>query len=296
MFACLYAPPRGLAFRSNDGVPRAKCVTDQLVSLAREYSPRLEIHGDNLVVLEITGLSMFDDARELGANLRRAAADRGLYLRIAVASTRTAVLLVVQDRSGLTVIEPGREEATLAILPLEVLRALAQRQAQASAIRTRRGVRASGAALAIPAFTLLSTIRRWGLRTLGDLASLPSTELFERLGSGGMALQRFARGEDEGPLVLLDLESHPPHAGVDPATVVIDPVPARIQQFSLLERKRPDSVKVTTLVARLTALAGEGRCGAPALIDSDTVGFEMRAFVSESIAPSSRAALRCNVE
>ena len=50
MFACLYAPPRGLAFRGADGVPRAsvpcqtrtRCVTNQLVRLAREYSPRIE--------------------------------------------------------------------------------------------------------------------------------------------------------------------------------------------------------------------------------------------------------------
>ena len=86
MFACLYAPPRGLAFRGAEGAPRAKHVTDQLVRLAREYSPRIEIHGDNLVVLDTTGLtgssSMFGSVRELGAILRRSAADRGLYLRI----------------------------------------------------------------------------------------------------------------------------------------------------------------------------------------------------------------------
>ena len=359
MFACLYAPPRGLAFRSADGVPRAKHVTDQLVHLAREYSPRIEIHGDNLVVLDTTGLtSMFGDARELGAALRRSAADRGLYLRIAVAATRTAALLVVQERSGLTVIEPSREAATLASLPLDVLKALAQGQAQRTTIRACRGTRVSGAALAIPAFALLSTVRRWGVKTLGDLAHLPSAELFERLGAGGLTLQRFARGEDEGPLVpvpveerfesslvlewpveglkplsfvlsrvfdqlcarlkragvgaavlhvhlklvtremhtrtlqlptplrdprvlrtlvLLDLESHPPSAGIDQVTVVVDPVPARTQQFSLLERARPSPEKVSTLVARLTALVGEGRCGSPALVDShDTAGFEMR--------------------
>ena len=418
MFACLYASPRGLAFRSADGVPRASVprqkfvakvpargarlarrdegangsfvteeqrrqagcpardlgdefltrdtrhVTDQLVRLAREYSPRIEIHGDNLVVLDTTGLtgslSMFGDAQELGAALRRSAADRGLYLRIAVAATRTAALLVVQERSGLTVIEPGREAATLASLSLDVLKALAQGQAQRTMTRTPRGTRVSGGALAIPAFALLSTVRRWGIRTLGNLAHLPSAELSERLGVGGLALQRFARGEDEGPLVpvpveerfesslalewpvegleplsfvlsrvfdqlcarleragvgaavlhvhlklvtreihtrtlqlptplraprvlrtlvLLDLESHPPLAGIDQVTVVVDPVPARTQQFSLLERARPSPEKASTLVARLTALSGEGRCGSPALVDShDAAGFEMRRF------------------
>ncbi len=362
MFACLYAPPRGQAFRGDDGVPRRRRVTNQLVRLAREYSPRIEIHGDNLVVLDTTGLtgssSMFGSVRELGATLRRSAADRGLYLRIAVASTRTAALLVVQERGGLTVIEPGREAVTLASLSLDVLKALAQ--AQGTATRARRGTRVRGTALAIPAFALLSTVRRWGVRTLGDLAHLPSAELFERLGVGGLTLQRFARGEDEGPLVpapveerfesslalewpvegleplsfvlsrvfdqlcarleragvgaavihvrlklvtreiqtrtlqlptplrdprvlrtlvLLDLESHPPSAGIDQVTVVVDPVPARTQQFSLLERARPSPEKVSTLIARLTALAGEGRCGSPALVDShDMASFEMRSF------------------
>ena len=63
-----------------------------------------------------------------------------------------------------------------------------------------------GTALAIPAFALLSTVRRWGVRTLGDLTHLPSAELFERLGVGGLTLQRFARGEDEGPLVPAPVE------------------------------------------------------------------------------------------
>ena len=383
MFACLYAPLRGLAFRTADGVQRASVprqtqdtrrVTDQLVRLAREYSPRIEIHGANLVVLDATGLtgssSMFGTAGELGATLRRSAADQGLYLRIAVASTRTAALLVVQDRSGLTVIEPGREAVTLASLPLDVLKALAQGQAQGTATRARRGTRVSGAALAIPAFALLSTVRRWGVRTLGDLTHLPAAELFERLGAGGLALQRFARGEDKGPLVpvpveerfessltlewpvekleslsfvlsrvfdqlcarleragvgaavihvhlklvtqemhtrtlqlptplcdprvlrtlvLLDLESHPPSAGIDQVTVVVDPVLARTQQFSLLERAGPSPEKVSTLVARLTALAGEGRCGSPALVDShDTAGFKMRSFDNNTIPAQDR--------
>ena len=342
-------------------MPRAKCVTDQLVRLAREYSPRIEIHGDNLVVLDTSGLTtMFGDARELGATLRRSAADRGLYLRIAVASTRTAALLVVQEPSGLTVIDPGQEAVTLASQPLEVLKALAQAQAQGTPTRARRGTRVAGAALALPAFALLATVRRWGVRTLGDLAHLPSSELFERLGAAGLSLQRFARGEDEGPLVpapieerfesslalewpvegleplsfvlsrvfdqlcaqleragvgvavihvrlklvtreiytrvlqlptplrdpkvlrtlvLLDLESHPPSDGIDQVTVAVDPVAARTQQFSLLERARPSPEKVSTLVARLTALVGEGRCGSPALVDShDTAGFAMRSF------------------
>ena len=85
-------------------------------------------------------------------------------------------------------------------------------------------------------------------------------------------------------LVLLDLESHPPSAGIDQVTVVVDPVPARTQQFSLFERARASPEKVSTLIARLTALAGEGRCGSPALVDShDMASFEMRSFDNNTI-------------
>ena len=197
--------------------------------------------------------------------------------------------------------------------------------------------------------TPLATLRRWGLRTLGDLAGLPPPDLAARLGREGPALQAIARGEDHGPLVplapderfeatlalewpiegleplsfvlgrladpicadldrrgraaaaisvelrlvtrdtwvrrqelptpikdprtlrtlvLLDLESHPPPAGIDAVTLRAEPTPARTLQHSLLERARPAPEQISTLVARLTALMGEGRVGAPASLDT----------------------------
>jgi protein ImuB len=73
-------------------------------------------------------------------------------------------------------------------------------------------------------------------------------------------------------LVLLDLESHPPAAAIDRITVRIEPTPGRIVQFSLLERAGPQPETIATLVARLTAIAGEGRVGSPALVDSHEPG------------------------
>jgi len=364
MFTCLYAPPRGLAFRSDDGVLRAKQVTSRLVYLAQEYSPRIQIHDENLVVLDTTGLTgMFGNAREFGAILRRSAANQGLYLRIAVASTRTAALLAVQKRSGLTVIDTGREAGALASLPIDVLKVLVRERTQETREQGRYDTQISGVAPAISTYTMLPTLRRWGIKNLGELAHLPSSELFERLGLGGLKLQRFARGEDECPLVpatieerfesslilewpvekieplslvlsrvieqlsvrlgragvaasvihvhlklvtrevhtrtlrlptplhepgilhsliLLDLESHYPSAGIDQVTVVVDPVMARSRQSSLFGRARTSTEKIPTLVARLTALVGEGRCGSPALVDShDATSFEMRRFSPE---------------
>jgi protein ImuB len=69
-------------------------------------------------------------------------------------------------------------------------------------------------------------------------------------------------------LLLLDLEAHPPAAAVDAITLELDPAPARIVQYSLLERAGPSPETVATLMARLGALVGDTRCGSPVLLDS----------------------------
>jgi protein ImuB len=83
-------------------------------------------------------------------------------------------------------------------------------------------------------------------------------------------------------LLVLDLESHPPHAAIDIVTIEIDPAPGRIIQYSLLERARPSAETVATLMARLGALVGDSRCGQPALLDSyGPDAFEMRRFAPD---------------
>jgi protein ImuB len=80
-------------------------------------------------------------------------------------------------------------------------------------------------------------------------------------------------------LLQLDLESHPPSAAIDIVTIEADPAPARITQFSLLERALPAPETISTLIARLSALVGETRCGSAALVDTHRPGdFRMAAF------------------
>ena len=82
-------------------------------------------------------------------------------------------------------------------------------------------------------------------------------------------------------LVLLDLESHPPAAPIDRVQVRLEPTPGRVLQWTLFERAQPAPEQVATLMARLTALMGEGRVGSPALVDSWRPG----AFAMEAFAP-----------
>ncbi len=83
-------------------------------------------------------------------------------------------------------------------------------------------------------------------------------------------------------LVLLDLESHPPDAPIDIVRVFIEPTPAKVLQWTLLERAQPAPEQVTTLTARLTALMGAGHVGSPVLVNTWRPGaFEMSDFRSQ---------------
>ena len=87
-------------------------------------------------------------------------------------------------------------------------------------------------------------------------------------------------------LVLLDLESHPPSAGIDRVTLTIDPTPGRILQHSLLTRPLPSAEQLSTLTARLTAVMGENRVGAPVLVDTHRPeAFAMRRFHVNDVHP-----------
>lgn len=80
-------------------------------------------------------------------------------------------------------------------------------------------------------------------------------------------------------LQLLDLETHPPDAAVDRVGVLIEPTPGRVLQWALFERAQPSPEQVSTLLARLTALMGEGHVGSPTLVNSWRPGaFEMTGF------------------
>ena len=107
-----------------------------LVQLARDFSPRVETHGalrqalgapsvsrgDHVVTLDVSGLgSLIGEPRAIGEELRRAAADAGLRVHVAVAATSTAAILLAHGRAGLTVVAPGDEARAIAPLPIDLL-------------------------------------------------------------------------------------------------------------------------------------------------------------------------------
>ena len=164
--------------------------SEVLLASAQEFSPRVDRVSDpREIVLDLSGLTrLFGDARTIAEELRRTAADRGVQIRVAIAGTRTAARLMVRHRAGITIIEPGTEAAALAPLPLALLGELA-------------GDVNSQLPKSVGNWELGVVFKSWGLRTLGELAALPSDDLAARLGQDGVRWQRLARGEDATPLV-----------------------------------------------------------------------------------------------
>lgn len=94
-------------------------------------------------------------------------------------------------------------------------------------------------------------------------------------------------------LLMLALESHPPFGGgregasdvmIDSVSIELDPAPARIVLFSLLDRALPSPETLATLTARLSALVGESRVGSAVLIDShEPDAIEMARFAPSDV-------------
>ena len=331
-----------------------------LMGLARDFSPRIERYGDSGVVLDVAGLGrLLGDAHGIAAELARTAGERGLKVQMAVAPTQTSarVLALVADAPQVVTSNPA---AALASLPLHLLSVLDEdpRLRQGFGGQAHSASRIPDPASRTP--VLFDVLKRWGLRTIGELAALPPDEIAARFGASGVAMHRRALGLDSRPLIpdpgaprfiqsmelewpleeleplsfvlarlleplslaleradkgaaairldlrltdktthtrmlqlpasmrdarvlrtllLLDLESHPPAAGIDVVTIEVDPAPGRIVQFSLLERATPSPETIATLTARLSALVGDDRCGSPVLVDTHRPdGFEMKRF------------------
>jgi protein ImuB len=391
MFCCLSLDPASAAL---PGV---------LATVAQSCSPRVEIF-ESAAIFDATGLSRVIGApAEIAGEVQRLAASHGIVVRVAIARTMTAAWLLAHARSGATV-AMGEPAEALAPLPVGWLGALVpssgpRSKAQGPSKSGKRKMARAGNFRQAPGpdgfqpepatadklgpwalglgpdagpdvADLLAIFERWGLRTLGDLASLPRGNLRARLGPTGVRLHQAACGEDVTPLVptvdppafverielewpiegleplsfvlsrlcdalslaleradrgavaittrlglvtrathertltipspmrdarvlrtliVLDLESHPPPAAIDVVEVRVDVTPGRIEQRSLLARTVPAPEDLATLLARLHALMGDTRVGAPALVDThDERAVAMSAFSVRPQAPGPR--------
>src|SRR5207237_928971 len=222
--------------------------TEALLALARDFSPRVVRASDHEILLDVSGLGrLIGEPAAIAAEIDRAACETGLRVRVALAPPQGAERPFAPDVA--TPRYPERLELEWPSDGLEPLSFVLARLLDPLSAALERADRGAAA--------VHLDLRLTDRFTHARVLQLPAP----------MRDARVLR-----TLLLLDLESHPPSAAVDIVAIEVDPAPARITQFSLLERALPSPETLSTLTARLSALVGESRVGAPALVDTHRPG------------------------
>jgi protein ImuB len=220
---------------------------DLPMAVAREFSPRVQRHGEACVVCDVSGLErLLGDPATIGREIARACAARGGAdgVAIAVAATQMAALLLTMAGPGCTVVT-GDPAGALAPIPLRVLQQLLAGLHGVTFLRAKRQRQQARHKAVWDAYErCFDVFERWGLKTLGDLTALPAAALSARVGQEGVGLRAFAAGVDLAPLApdpeiprfLARVELEWPIDGLEPLAFVL----ARILDPLAISLERAD--------------------------------------------------------
>ncbi len=162
--------PRLIA-RGSDPVCE-RSAQEALLEAAETISPRIEDAGGGLAYVDTEGMDRcFSSERSLGQSLAAAVEAAGLPSRIGLAGSKLAARVAADSPDSPFCVPPEEEAEFLSPLPLS---------------RLGRD-------------EVLETLRRWGLKTIGEFAKLPEGEVVARLGEPGRMLHQAARGIDPTP-------------------------------------------------------------------------------------------------
>jgi len=157
-----------LLARSHEGELSARHV---FAECAASFSPRMEdasVGAGCALVLDIAGTGrLFGPPQSVAERLRAAFAHAGFRTSVAVSANFDAACMKAFATRGIAVIAEGEEAQSLSKLPVTVL-GLAEEHR--------------------------NTFALWGIRTLGELARLPETEMIARMGQGACAWRERAHG------------------------------------------------------------------------------------------------------
>jgi protein ImuB len=177
-----------------------------LLDCAWTISPRVEDGGkreeqdySDTAVLDIAGCEkLFGSPEKIAHDLMRVASEVGLETNVAVAGSPLAAVCAAQGFAGVTVIPAGEEGLRIGSLSLEALR--------------------------VP-FEFVETLKRWGIHTCAEFASLPEIALVERLGQEGLHWWRLARGAEVQPLIAKEFPSNfEEHMDLDSPVELLEPL------------------------------------------------------------------------
>ena len=150
-----------------------------LLDAAESVSPVIESGAPGCAWVDLAGLHrIYNGEEEITAELLRCVRRVGMEPAAGVAANKELAHLAARC-GGMRVIEAGREREFLNWLPLDML----------GLGKSDRGD------------DLETTLARWGMRRLGELARLNPDAVGTRLGRRGVELVRLARGGSHAPLV-----------------------------------------------------------------------------------------------
>lgn len=252
--------------------------------LARLCSPRVEVHGAHAAVFDASGLSrVIGTSRQIGEEVIRLAAERGLTVKVALASTATAAWLLAHHARGpVTVVEAGREAAALAALPVSALLTVTDLVVLTGDVRFRRvprgrafraapsPLRHSNASASQRQAQVLATLERWGITRLGQVAALPRAEMHARFGALGVRMHEASLGQDRQPMQPGDtprrfierLALEWPIEGLEPLSFVLGRLCDTLSKQ--LEAADRGAVSVTTRLALVSKTGHERTLHLPA--------------------------------
>ncbi len=158
-----------------------RAAQEALLEIADRFSPRVEDAGEGIAYLDVEGIDRRFAGEpgpelNLGRSLLAAAAAASLPAKAGIASSKLAARVAAGLPESPSIVPAGQEAAFLAPLPLSRLSPL------------------------LHTGDLAATFARWGIQTIGELASLPGSRLASRLGGTGRELHATARGIDPRPL------------------------------------------------------------------------------------------------
>ena len=168
---CGISTPQGDAFRLLESFPNALRRSKNIDPLTTTGPYRLAV----LLLLDSSGIgTLFGSAENYAQGLHRELRRSGFQAGFGVAPNAEAALLLARSTERAVCADRDSMRGKLARLPVSLLACDSKMQ---------------------------TVLRRWGIRTLGELAALPETALISRLGQQGRRLQQLARGEAEHLLV-----------------------------------------------------------------------------------------------
>ena len=150
----------------------------RVMAILNRFTPQVQPVSIDEAFLDVTASrALFGDGEAIGRLIKSAVHDEtGLTISVGVATTKLVAKVASDLRKpdGLVVVPPGEEAAFLAPLPISRLWGVGEKTATA--------------------------LGEYGVRTIGDLASLPSDALERRLGKHGASLVERAHGIDPDPV------------------------------------------------------------------------------------------------